>query len=430
MTAARRISEWALSLHDVPPEVEAKVTRHMLDGVGCALAAVRTGAVPSVLQAVRTSDEEAPVLGVGLRASAPMAALANGALVHALDFDDTHPAALVHATAAVLPAALAFPTASGREVLAAAAAGYETVVRLGAAVPHGFHSRGLHATSVCGVFAAALVASRLIGLDAERTTHALGIAGSLAAGSLEFLHTGSSTKQLHPGLASMNGIMAARLAAAGADGPDTILEGKHGLYRSYLQAEVDPYALTADLGSRWDMLATSMKPYPACQLVLAPLDALRTLLPLPDDDLVFRVPPGAVEIVCEPAAQKARPRTPYEARFSLPFCAAVLATDGELTVDSLERLDRPEVAELAGRVRYEVTSFAGPPAEAPGRVEVGGRVGEAPALRDPSDAELIAKLRANAGGPVERLADTVLGLASLASVEEIFEAALAREPVA
>jgi len=222
-TAAETFAGWALALvtEDIPREVRHAACRHLLDGVGCAIAGHRTGAAPYAT-ALLDGLDEATVIGSGERASVPNAALANGILAHALDFDDTHAGALVHPTAAVLPTAFAIGEgtgASGAEVLVAAIAGYEVVNRLGAAVTHGFHKRGYHATSVCGVFASALIASRLLGLDVARTVNALGIAGSAAAGSLEFLNTGSATKQLHPGLAALNGIVAARLAAAGAEGP-------------------------------------------------------------------------------------------------------------------------------------------------------------------------------------------------------------------
>jgi 2-methylcitrate dehydratase PrpD len=399
VTAARTFARWALGLTvgDVPASALAAAKKHLLDGLGCALAAARAGEAraPVAVAHALGGAPESTILGARARAagadaparvSAPAAALANGALVHALDYDDTHGDALVHATAAVLPAAFAVgeqTNASGAQILAAAIAGYETVIRIGAAVRHGFHAKGLHATSVCGVFSSALVAPKLLGLDETQTTNALGIAGSVASGSLEFLRTGSSTKQLHPGLSGMNGILAARLAAAGADGPDSIFEGEYGLYASLLGARVDPAALTEGLGARWEVERIAIKPTPACQLSHASLDALRTLLPKLVDPsqierVAFVVPDAAVPIVCEPASEKRQPRTPYEGKFSLAYCAAALIADGTLGIESFTpaMLAREDVRALAARVEHTSKSFGVAPADAPGEVEVTLKNGE------------------------------------------------------
>jgi 2-methylcitrate dehydratase PrpD len=422
MTAAETFATWALGLRldDVPGDVAHAASRHLLDGLGCAIAAVRTGAAPF-------ATALAPAAG----APVEMAAFANGVLVHALDYDDTHAGALVHATAAVLPAAFAVGEAagsSGAEVLCAAITGYEVVIRLGAAVTHGFHARGFHATSVCGVFGAALVASRLLGLSERATVNALGIAGSAAAGSLEFLNTGSSTKQLHPGFSAMNGVAAARLAHAGAEGPDTIFEGPHGLYRSYLGVDVDPAALTEGLGRRWETTRITIKPYPACQLSHASLDALRAcgaFEPADVERITFAVPDGVSTIVCG----KPVPRTPYEGKFSLEYCAGALLADGDLTVASFEpeALERADVLGLAARVLWSDRPFDGAPADAPGICEVKlrddtvmrGEVAKSRGGPDAplSDDEVRAKFSANGGA--DALADDLLSLVEQPSIAQV-----------
>jgi 2-methylcitrate dehydratase PrpD len=431
VTASETFAEWALSLRadDIPAEVRHAAKRHLLDGLGCAIAAHRSGAAPYATALVDGVDE-ATVIGSGARASVPRAALANGILVHALDFDDTHTGALVHSTASSLPAAFAVGEAtgaSGAHVLAATIAGCEMTSRLGAAVTHGFHERGFHATSVCGVFASALIASKLLGLDPATTANALGIAGSAAAGSLEFLNTGSSTKQLHPGFAAMNGIVAARLAKAGADGPATIFEGPHGLFRSYIGVEVDPDALTEGLGDRWETTQITIKPYPACQLSHASLDALAASGVTADavETVTFELTPGVSSIV----AGKPEPRTPYEGKFSLEYCAAALLLDGELGISSFEpaALGRVDVLALAARIAWRPRAFEGPPAEAPGICEI--RLKDGTVLRGEvsksrggpdaplSDDELLAKFRANGG--TDAAANAVLSLDSRASLDEV-----------
>ncbi len=442
---------WRLDLDHVPPDVRAAVGRHLLDGLGTAVAAGRTGAAaPAVTVALGLGGPpESLVLGAGRRVGAPAAALANGVLLHALDFDDTHAGGLVHATAVVLPAALAVGEqvgASGAEVLLASVAGLETVCRLGAAAPHAFHARGLHATAVCGVFSAALVAARLGGLDRARAVDALGIAGSSAGGLLEFLSTGASTKQLHPGLASQSGVLAARLAAAGASGPASVLDGDQGVYAALAGRRVDPEAVLGELGERWECTRISVKPYPACQLSHAALDAAAAAVaglpggrpgPASIASVDLELHPDSAAIVAEPAAAKVAPRTPYEAKFSVQWSVAALLVDGRLGVETYApaSLSRADVAELAGRVRVRVVDRPGvPAAAAPGSATVRltdgtEHSGEVPCSsgspdRPLDDAGLLAKVAANAGGPggdLDELARRVRDLAGEPDLARVLE---------
>ncbi|UMG93695.1 MmgE/PrpD family protein [Nocardioides sp. TF02-7] len=264
---AEELAAWATGPVTVPDAVRACATRHLVDGTGTALAAVRLGAAEPAVTVARGlgGPAEATIIGTDARVSAPAAALANGTLVHALDFDDTHAGGLVHATAVVLPAALAVGqerAASGREVLDAAVVGYEVACRVAAAAPHRFHARGLHATMVAGVFSSAAVAARLYGLSPQQATAALGIAGSQAGGLLAFLGSAASTKQLHPGMASHAGVLAARLAAAGATGPETVFDGPHGVFDALAGGQADPASIVAGLGSTWETERIGIKPYP------------------------------------------------------------------------------------------------------------------------------------------------------------------------
>ena len=426
MTIASDLAAWALGLRgdDVPEEVAAAARRHLLDGLGTAVAAARRSAAEPALSVAAGlgGPAESTLLGRGVRISAPAAALATGTLVHALDFDDTHAGGLVHATAVVLPAVLAVGEevgATGEEVLLAAVVGLETVCRIAGAAPHAFHQRGLHATLACGVFSSALVAARLMRLDLPTTVNALGIAGSSAGGLLEFLATGSSTKQLHPGLASHAGILAARLAAAGADGPDSVIEGERGLYAALAAGHADPALVTAGLGVRWETTCIGLKPYPACQLMHAALDAGLQTLPLDPESVtsvVVEVHPDSARIVGE--ADKVAPRTAYDAKFSLQWSLAALLTDGRLGIDTYaaESLARPAVASLATRVRIVEVADARVAADAPSRVEVELADGEVRVGRvaRSAGAFLTDKLAGNVGGAeaAAALAAAVEGLGS------------------
>lgn len=386
-TAAGRLAAWATSLRndDVPADVRRTAALHLLDGIGCAIAGRDEPAARAAVDVacLTTAPTEATVIGHGIRLPAAAAALANGALVHALDFDDTHPGGLVHATAAVLPTALAVGEevgASGAEILTAAVAGYEAVCAIASVVPHGFHQRGFHATSVCGVFASALVAARLYGLPADVAVHALGIAGSSAAGSLEFLRTPATTKQLHPGIAAQAGITAARLARAGATGPATIFEGVHGLFHAYLGADVrDADLFGADLGRRWQLPTIRLKPFPACQLSHATLHAAgQARVKLADGwvDRLGRIttwlPEESLPIVAEPVDAKRRPATPYEAKFSVQWSTAAMLLDGVVSPATYapDGLGRPDVLAVADAIDVVGVKADTVAADAPGRIRI------------------------------------------------------------
>jgi len=372
--AADELAEWAveLSLEDIPAEVVEQAKLHLLDAVGTGLAALALDEMPSARRLAREMGgrPEATALGVEEPLPAALAAFVNGVLMHALDYDDTHEQALVHSSVVVCPVTLACgeaADAAGDEALAAAIAGFEISSRIGLAAAGRFHLRGFHPTSVCGVFAAAAVAARLRGLSVAETRNALGIAGSQASGLLEFLADGSQTKPLHPGWASLAGIVAAGLAAGGATGPASVLEGRFGLLATHVD-EFDAAALTDGLGTRWETLRIAYKPYPACHCTHTCLDALADLVAesgLAAGDvaeIVCRVPGRlAVELVLEPAERKLRPATAYDAKFSLPYCLASLLVRGSLGVASFtsSAIQDAEVLRLAELVHYEVAPFPG-----------------------------------------------------------------------
>jgi 2-methylcitrate dehydratase PrpD len=385
MTITTKLAEWALSLESLPADVRTVTISHLYDGFGDALGALRSGdSVPAheVAGLYAAQEGESALLGTSNFVNAPMAALSLGALIHHLDFDDTHAGGLVHATSVSLPAALAIGnsvSASWDDVVTASTIGLETVSRIAMGSPHGFHARGIHATHACGTIAAALVSAKLMKLSREETINALGIAASASGGLLEFLNTGSSTKQLHPGTASMNGVVAALLAKFGATGPASAIEGKYGIYATLSARPADPQIVTKDLGKRWEATQITIKPYAACQLSHVSLDALRQAMQkVPDlhpnliESIKVGVHPDSAAIVCEPRMEKVAPRTPYDAKFSLQWSMAALIIDGDLTVDSysMESITRPEVVQLANRVQVEIVGSAGTAADAAGEVAI------------------------------------------------------------
>src|SRR5262245_54524409 len=281
-TPAQRLASFStsLSLADVPQDVADAAKLHLLDVLGCGLAAHALDTFPAAREAFAAEGGAGPATAIGVShgLTARDAAFVNGTACHSLDFDDTHPGAVAHVSTVVAPAALAVGEqigATGDELLASLVAGNEVAIRVGMASGEAFHARGFHPTAIAGIFGAAAAAARLRGLDAETTSQALGIAGSLAAGILEFLGAGPSTKRLHAGMAASGGVTAVALAAHGATGPSTVLEGRFGLYRAHLgdAAQIDIEAELADLGARWETPRIAFKPYPACHYLHASLDA-------------------------------------------------------------------------------------------------------------------------------------------------------------
>ena len=444
--AARTLAEWAggLGADDVPVAVRNNAALRVLDTIGCALAGAREGHVPAVLGLASRwgGPGLSTIWGSALRSAPPQAAFANGALAHGLDFDDTHADSVCHASAVLVPAVLALAESerlTGRAALTALVAGYEGMIRVGMAAPGRFHERGWHATATCGAFGAALAAGKCLDLDADRLTAALGIAASMASGVMEFLEDGSWVKRMHPGWAAQSGIQAAALAQGGFTGPATALEGRLGFYRAALGEAPDIARHLKNLGDEWETLRSSFKLYPCCHLNHAYLDAVARLKRdegLRADqvaDVECFVPAGEVPIVCEPAEAKRRPRTPYDAKFSLAFCvAAALGRDrvgiGAFTEESI---DDPRLLALADRVRFSIDVTSRYPETFPGWVKVrlmNGRVMEAreESQRGGPDrpigaGEVIAKFRDNAARalPPDRVATLERAALALEHIDDV-----------
>ena len=410
----------SLTYQTIPPEVAANAKLRLLDTVGVCLASIGMPYANAILGHVEEQGgrAESRLFGRDTRLPATLAVLYNAALAHGNDYDDTHSRAIVHAGGVMVPTALAMAerhSRSGREALAAIVAGYEIAARIGMVASKGFHAQGFHSTSICGTFAAAATASMLMGLNQEQTTHALGIAGSQAAGSMEFLADGAWTKRLHPGWAAHSGVNGASLAARGFTGPRSVFEGRYSVFALYATATPPEMALaTAGLGSEWEILNTDFKPYPCGHFSHPYMDCALKLRregvqPADIESIEARVASAMVPVLCEPAADKRRPPTGYAARFSLPFSLALMFVHGRAEIDDFSeaRLAEPAIRELSDRMRYVVDDTLPFPQSFPGWVIVtlkNGRKVEArlDASRGSreypmSDDELRAKFEANAG---------------------------------
>lgn len=438
LRAAERLATFASSVDasSIPTQVREAAVLHLLDTLGCGLAARGLGVATqgATLAAADGGAGRASTIGLSARVPETAAALANGMLCHGIDFDDTHPDAIAHVSAVVCPAAIAAAEASGATgaaLVTAQVVGNEIVARIGTPAAAAYMRKGFHPTSVCGVFGAAAAAARLGGLAPAATASALGIAGSMASGLFEYLAAGTETKPVHAGWAAHAGVTAARLAALGGEGPPSVLEGRFGLFASYFDdPEIDLSGQLDDLGERWETPRIAFKPYPACHFVHSCVDAAKALRErgVSAEDVVavrVSIPDPGVPLVLEPADHKRRPRTPYDAKFSLQYCVAAMLVHGRVDVATYtdEAIVDSQVLELAARVEYVPHDFPSYPEAFPGKVEVELRDGRSPACsldhqrggdRNPmTPTEIREKFRANAG----------LAL-SLADVEELESAIL------
>jgi len=281
----------------------------------------------------RRGGGEAQILGDLARDAhavpAEAAALANGVLAHASELDSLRePGAGVHPGAVLVPATLAVAQevgASGRELLVALVAGAEVLCRIGKATQHSVEERGFHAPGLTGPLGAAVAAGHLLKLNAEQMAQALGIAGSLAGGLLEFAKSGEGgmVKRLHLGRAAESGIIAARLAAEGFTGPPTVLEGEFGFLNAYCETH-DVTALTDGLGSVFETLTICLKRYPCHITAHTPVAAIEALR------AEHHVRAAEVEAVTVLGSRRAAalhgqhdPQDLVMAQYSIPFCVAV-----------------------------------------------------------------------------------------------------------
>jgi 2-methylcitrate dehydratase PrpD len=300
---------------------------------------------------------ECRVLGTHVATSPGWAALANGVAAHALDYDDMCFVSLAHPSCALVPAILAvgeIAHASARSLLDAYVVGFEIECRLGSVMnPRHYHQRGWHCTSSIGTLGAAAAAARVLGLDADATRHALGIAASSACGLKE--NMGSMVKPLHAGMAARNGVLAARMAQRGFTASPHAIDGPQG----YLVAMDSEHAsldeAVADLGARWEIedSGITVKLYPSCAATHPPLDALTGIVRrervMPDQVAAIDV---EVDSMTPRLLIHPNPTTGLEAKFSMPFCAAAAVVFPRIGIDTfaVDRIGDAAVQSLMPRV--------------------------------------------------------------------------------
>ena len=414
---AELLAERAVRLRaeDFPAALRRRAEDLLIDVVGLCIAARGTDYMKALVAA---ADAGGGCTAVGHAATygPGTAALINGTAAHGEDFDDTFEGGPVHSSAVVIPAVLAACERFGRDgraALAAIVCGVEATCRLSMIIPKAIHKAGFHPTSVLGTIGAALATAKAMGLNCRQTVDALGIAGSMAGGIIEYLAEGAWTKRMHPGWAAQAGLAAARLGSSGFLGPRTVLEGSHGLFHGFARSTEGDYGILTDgFGEKWYMDAITFKPYATGTMNQPYVDCalrLRARGVRAEDvkEILCETAEGYVHRLWEPLASKHRPANAYAAKFSTPFNIAVaLVTGGAGLAAFTEATAGDErVLALASRVRYVVDPNNPYPKAFTGHIRATLKDGRVLEERQPhirggaheplSRAEIESKFRAN-----------------------------------
>lgn len=362
MKVTEQLARYAIetSYKSFPKEVVHQAKRCILDLMGVALGGANQPLGKILVKAVKDfgGKPQATIWGHGLKTNVMNAALVNGAIAHALDFDDTHTGSLGHPSAPIVPAALAvaeWKGLSGKAALEAFIVGFEVGTHIGKGMGMKHYDRGWHATSTFGRFSAAVAAGKLLGLSLEEMKMALGLAGTQSAGLR--LVFGTMTKPFHPGKCSYDGVLSAILAQRGFTCAPNILEGKKGLVEAMGDDQSSPESMVKGLGKKYEILKNTFKPYAACLLTHPTIDAviqMRNKYNLKPEDIK--------EISCDVAkfcldsAGQVEPKIALAGKFSTYYCAALALAEGVAGENMFtdKRVLDPRMVALRKRVKARV----------------------------------------------------------------------------
>jgi len=360
-TGTRALAEFVAGLDydDIPSNVIEGAKDLLVDWMGSALAgkgARPVAALERFAAEMGPRDGPSEIVPSGGSTSPLFAALINGAASHVAEQDDVHNGSVFHPGTVVFPAVLAVAQAqgvSGRELLVAAIAGYEVGIRVGEFLGRS-HYKTFHTTGTAGTLASAAAVAKLLELDSDGVQHALGSAGTQAAGLWEFLRDAADSKQLHTAKAAADGLLSAYLARSGVTGARRILEGEQGLAAG-MSTDADPSRLTDGLGTRWATIETSYKWHASCRHTHPAADALLALIErerLSHEQIAVvtaRVHQGAIDVL----GQVEEPTSVHQAKFSMGTVLALITLYGRAGLDEFEQhaLADTRVADIRKRVR-------------------------------------------------------------------------------
>ena len=344
--------------------MRAVCERLLIDVIGLCVVARQADYVVAA-RAAWPEHGAATVIGHAHTLSAAGAAFVNGTAAHGEDFDDTFEGGPVHAGAVIVPAVLAAAEQEGLDggdALRGIAVGVETICRLSLVAPKAVHKAGFHPTAVFGAMAAAAGVGAAMRLDRCQLANALGIAGSMAGGIIEYLADGSWTKRMHPGWAAQSGLRAALLARAGFVGPSTVFEGVHGLFNGFAHTRQGNWdALIDGFAVVWRAGDVAFKPYPCGTMIQPYVDCARRLhqrgvAPESIAEIVCEVGEGTVHRLWEPLAAKQSPSNGYAGKFAAPYCIAFALVHGGLGLSAFAEasIEDRRVRALAQKIGYRI----------------------------------------------------------------------------
>ena len=429
---SERLADAVARMGEPPREIIEKL---LIDVAGLCVAARNTDYVRAALDGWEASGG-CTAVGHARALDSAGAAFVNGTSAHGEDFDDTFEGGPIHAGAVIVPAILALAERerlSGKDALKGIAVGLELTCRASTVAPKMIHKAGFHPTAVLGAMGAAAASAVALRLSRKDFVNTLGLAGSMAAGIIEYLAEGTWTKRMHPGWAAQSGIRAADLARSGFIGPRTVFEGEHGLYHGFARTTAGDWPKLLDgFGKNWVTETIAFKLYPCGTMTHPYIDCARRLAKKVDfaqvEEIVCEAAEGTLHRLWEPLAAKQRPPNAYAAKFSQPYCIASGFVLGNAGLDAFtdERVRDPRLVALAGKVRYEVDPDNPYPNEYTGHVRVRLKDGKVLEERQPhlrggaheplSRADVEDKFRHNCayGGWSEQQADQFLAWAKRA----------------
>jgi len=376
LTISEKLADAIARAGEPPREIVEKL---LIDVAGLCVAARNTDYVRAALAGWEASGK-CSAIGHARALDSAGAAFVNGTAAHGEDFDDTFEGGPIHAGAVIVPAVLALSEREktpGRTALQAIAVGVELTCRASLVAPKLIHKAGFHPTAVLGAMGAAAAAAVVLGLPKKQFVDALGIAGSMASGIIEYLAEGTWTKRLHPGWAAQSGIRAADLARGGFVGPRTVFEGEHGLFHGFARTTSGNWEkLLEGFGNRWVTDTIAFKLYPCGTMTHPYIDCARRLGTKIDfgdiEEIICEAAEGTLHRLWEPLAAKQRPPNAYAGKFSQPYCIAAGFVLGNAGLDAFtdERVADPRLRALAAKVRYEIDPDNPYPNEYTGHIRV------------------------------------------------------------
>ncbi len=381
--ATGRIAEYVTTtgLEDFPPEAVAAAKGAIMDCLGCMLAGSREPLADVLCTYAKSLGEQrrASVVGRGFKTAAPEAALVNGAMAHALDYDDITRAMKGDPSVVLLPAALALTeeeNATGRDLLLAYMLGFEVACSVGESVsPAYYDDLGWHPTGPLGAVGAAAAASSILKLDWERTAMTVSLAASQAAGLRQ--NFGTMTKPYHAGASCRTGVTSARLVQAGFTASQDAIEGRFGFLRAFSGGQdYDPQRVLRTLGSKCYLVESGVeiKKYPCCGSAHLALDAASRILEREEVD-PSEVEKIEVQVDFDPPRSliHSRPKEGLEGKFSMQYCLAATLLDRRVGLDTFsdDRVLRPEAQELIPKIEmHRIPGYEGQPSWIEGYNEV------------------------------------------------------------